>query len=113
MYDDMKQKLQNGTPLTPDEIGYVFHNSEEVDSYFNDNIKHKLQNGLELTSNEVEYLFVNGYATEFTISPSYRKYNLIIFDDENYIYTIYVTQNTRTGDFNFPPQVAMKGKHNV
>ena len=79
----------------------------------NDNIKHKLQNELELTSNEVKYLFYSGYATEFTeeeLSPRHTHYKLPIFDDENYLYSIYVIKNTRTGIIDFPTQIALKEK---
>lgn len=74
-------------------------------------IKNKLQKGLELTPAEVRQLFYSGYATEFIedyLSPRYTKYFLPIFDDEKYLYSIYVIKNTRTGVIDFPSQVALK-----
>lgn len=69
------------------------------------NIKEKLQKGLELTPAEVRQLFYSGYATEF---EEETRYKLPIFDDENYLYSIYVIKNTRTGVIDFPYQFALK-----
>lgn len=71
------------------------------------NIKEKLQNKLELTPAEVRHLFYSGYATEF---EEETRYKLPIFDDENYLYSIYVIKNTRTGVIDFPTQIALKEK---
>lgn len=68
-------------------------------------IKNKLQKGLELTPAEVRQLFYSGYATEF---EEETRYKLPIFDDENYLYSIYVIKNTRTGVIDFPYQFALK-----
>lgn len=68
-------------------------------------IKNKLQKGLELTPAEVRQLFYSGYATEF---EEETRYTLPIFDDENYLYSIYVIKNTRTGVIDFPYQFALK-----
>lgn len=68
-------------------------------------IKNKLQKGLELTPAEVRHLFYSGYATEFEEETHYK---LPIFDDENYLYSIYVIKNTRTGVIDFPYQFALK-----
>lgn len=72
-----------------------------------DTMKQKLQNKLELTPAEVRHLFYSGYATEF---EEETRYKLPIFDDENYLYSIYVIKNTRTGVITFPSQVALKEK---
>lgn len=74
-------------------------------------IKNKLQKELELSPAEVRHLFYSGYATEFAedyLSPSYTMYFLPIFDDEKYLYSIYVIKNTRTGVIDFPYQFALK-----
>lgn len=73
----------------------------------NDNMKQKLQNGTPLTPAEVRHLFYSGYATEF---EEETRYKLPIFDDENYLYSIYVIKNTRTGVIDFPTQIALKEK---
>lgn len=68
-------------------------------------IKNKVKNELELTPAQVRHLFYSGYATEF---EEETRYKLPIFDDENYLYSIYVIKNTRTGVIDFPSQVALK-----
>lgn len=79
-----------------------------------DYIKFKLQNELQLASDEVEYLYFNGYDLDFSyekITPLVMQYHLAIGNiDGEYMYTINFIRNMITGDFNFPPQVALKEK---
>ena len=76
----------------------------------------KLKNELELDETDVEFLFLNSekvvkFKEEF-INNLDVKYYLTIDIGDDYVYTFYYIVRDIT-DFNFPPQVAMKGKHNV
>lgn len=79
-----------------------------------DYIKFKLQNELQLASDEVEYLYFNGYDLDFSyekLTPSVLQYYLAIGNiDGEYMYTITFNRNMISGDFYFPPQVALKEK---
>lgn len=79
-----------------------------------DYIKFKLQNELQLASDEVEYLYFNGYDLDFSyekLTPLVMQYYLAIGNiDGEYMYTITFNRNMTSGDFYFPPQVALKEK---
>lgn len=78
-----------------------------------DYIKFKLQNELQLASDEVEYLYFNGYDLDFSyekLTPSVLQYHLTFDIDDEYMYTITFNRNMISGDFYFPPQVALKEK---